>query len=174
MEAVDHLEENDKLKPLLADRWIDPLDREACLATVALVLEPLKVRTLTKGMAVEQYLAKSLQRTMWEALLRLKPFELVGREVDGTVIDDVVNLICNWDKKKIIYDLVKVERGKNTMKPIKIEIKEGTLYISGDYSAATDGLNPWLSQRILKLILERVKAPQWYGEMCLQVLGKLS
>jgi hypothetical protein len=139
-------------------------------ATVATVLEPLKVRVLTKGEAVPQYLAKPLQKFLWRSLVRLNPFRLIGEEVSPEIINEFLDSYDDWEitscrRKREVDGKVIEDYG------YRFDLKEKSFFVSGDYSAATDGLNPWLSQYILRRVLEKLQVPLWYEEMCLRVLG---
>lgn len=145
------------------DRTVRPL-----MATVATVIEPLKVRVLTKGEAVPQYLAKPLQKAMWGALKNLKPFELIGREIDTQQVNSVFETMVE-DGNNLYNDAVTIDVDKKGNENYSLNQK--MFWNSGDFSRATDGLNPWLSQAILKRVLAAVKVPLWYADMCLRDLG---
>jgi hypothetical protein len=90
---------------------------------VALV-EPFKVRTITKGAAVPYYLCKYYQKAMWNCLQSNDMFKLTGTPLDDTVIAQFV-----W---------------QNTTTPGD--------YVSADYSSATDLLDPLWSERALEAL----------------------
>nr|UJQ92742.1 MAG: putative RNA-dependent RNA polymerase [Narnaviridae sp.] len=97
-----------------------------CLAKVAGILEPLKCRLITKGSALPYWAAQPFQRALWERLQDYKPFRLTGRPMDAG-------------------DLYEIEeQGK------RVGLNHFDQWVSGDYSAATDGL----SQQINSLCLE--------------------
>lgn len=90
-------------------------DRGA-LAMVQAILEPLKVRLITKGPAAKYFLAKTYQKDLFKYLRKLPQFELIGTPL----------------RKDHIYRMI--EREKN------IPDMTFSHFVSGDYSAATDNL----------------------------------
>nr|UJQ92842.1 MAG: putative RNA-dependent RNA polymerase [Narnaviridae sp.] len=101
-----------------------------CAAEVAGILEPLKCRLITKGSGLVYWSASSLQRALWERLQDHRCFRLTGRPLD-------------------MSDLVDVDRLTG-----RLGLERFTDWVSGDYSAATDGL----SQSINRLCLEEAIA----------------
>jgi hypothetical protein len=155
-------------------------------AKVACVLEPLKVRTLTKCEAVPTYLCKPLQKRIWSGLQELEMFKLTGRVVEPTDITDVLNKGYNLYKEEIEEkeplclckqfkalgfesDQPDSEDGGvcHCPPPIKKELR----WVSGDYSRATDELNPYLSQWVLDRILSHLQVPKWYKSIARRMLG---
>lgn len=123
--------------------WNNPkYNREKAFAQVATVKEPLKVRTLTKEEAVPQYLCREIQKKLWNSLRNRKPFRLIGEPVSADIIHDVMNTGAPFD-----------------------------IMVSGDYSAATDGLNPRLSELILDRCLRNLRVPDDLGEAAKAILG---
>lgn len=100
-----------------------------CEATVAGILEPLKCRLITKGPGLVYWSASSLQRALWERLQDHRCFRLTGRPMDKS-------------------DLVDLDR---CTRQLNVDFPD---WVSGDYSAATDGL----SQQINRLCLEEAIA----------------
>jgi len=94
------------------------------------IFEPLKVRVITKGDPYLYYRALELQKMMHHALRQSRPFEYAGQPID----DD------DWDL-----------RFRN--------LKIGEFYVSGDYSAATDNLDPELSEYTWTAIALRMSIP---------------
>lgn len=103
-------------------------------AKVAEVLEPLKVRLITAMHALRTFIAKPLQEALWRCIRDLPPFRLVGEEIS---IDVVRSLI---------------ERHYAAFGTEVHDLK----FVSGDYSAATDGLDIRASKVILEEILNRL------------------
>jgi len=98
-------------------------------AMVATVLEPLKVRCVTKGRAMAYYTVHGVQKWMHDNLRREGVFCLIGQTVNENVIKDFL-------KKR----------------------QPGELLISGDYSAATDNLKIEVTKAIFERILLRIYA----------------
>jgi len=94
-----------------------------CSATIQAVLEPNKVRVISKGPALPYYYCKPLQKILLKAIQSISSFRLTGRPFCPT---DLIGL----KKKAGPYDQ----------------------WYSVDYSAATDGLSWKYSQRILEAI----------------------
>nr|UJQ92844.1 MAG: putative RNA-dependent RNA polymerase [Narnaviridae sp.] len=101
------------------------------LARVAPVIEPLKVRLITAMDAVRGHVARPLQGALWRFLRSSPVFRLIGEPVT----------------ESIIHDLVLAHR--------KAGGKEDP-FVSGDYSAATDGLDIRVSKVILEVILDHL------------------
>jgi len=109
---------------------------EALPAQIAGVVEPLKVRVISKGPSAPYYLSKFLQRELWSKLKQLPCFSLIAQPISSTHICDVAS------------------------NPVLTG--EGSLeYFSVDYSAATDGLSAKLSEHILARIMLGSRASQW-------------
>jgi hypothetical protein len=136
-------------------------------AKVACVLEPLKVRVLTKCEAVPQHLCRPLQKFLWNSLVQFPCFHLIGKTVDTMDIDDMlelasINELGNW--KEFSPD-------SYVANALNSKFWKGRLIVSGDYSAATDGLNPFLSFTLMEKICERLHVPHEYMVLCQKVLG---
>ncbi len=93
--------------------------------TIQAVLEPFKVRVISKGEALPYYNCKPLQEILRETLAELPCFRLLGRPFSP---DDLIDL------------------GKM--------VNPGDEWFSVDYSAATDGLSWNYSGRILEYLIQ--------------------
>jgi len=113
------------------------------------VVEPMKVRVISKGEALPYYICKPLQRAIHDVLRDIPCFRLIGRPFCPTDLIDIA---------------------KNSEPDYK--------WFSIDYSAATDGLSMKYSSRIfekvikdldddLKVIARRVIGPHslWYPDV---------
>nr|UJQ92724.1 MAG: putative RNA-dependent RNA polymerase [Narnaviridae sp.]UJQ92817.1 MAG: putative RNA-dependent RNA polymerase [Narnaviridae sp.] len=109
-----------------------PESKELPVARVAEVLEPLKVRLITAMDAVRSHVARPLQRALWRHLRTFPMFRLVGE----TVSEDV------------IYDLCAQHAANGGGEDP---------FVSGDYSAATDGLDIRVSKVVLEEILNSLQ-----------------
>jgi hypothetical protein len=89
--------------------------------------ESLKVRVITKGPPCTGFVLKPLQKFMWRVLESHPSCSLIGRPVDRFVVQDRLGA--------------------------KLEPYEAIM--SGDYSAATDNLAPWVSEAIARRIASR-------------------
>jgi hypothetical protein len=98
-------------------------------ARVEAVLEPLKVRTISKGPAVEYDSAKPIQKLLHSSLRRMNPFRLIGRPLQ-------------------VVDLTDVRRAQERLGSL-----ENHEWLSIDYSSATDGLSASLSASLMEAIL---------------------
>jgi hypothetical protein len=108
--------------------------------TIQGVIEPFKVRVISKGPALPYYAVKGLQKALHGVIRKFPCFELTGSEVDPTVV----------------VPLSKLSR-------------EGDVWHSVDYSAATDGLDIRYSEKILEVILR--KTPPHLQQLARKVLG---
>lgn len=92
--------------------------------TIQAVLEPNKVRVISKGNALPYYSCKPLQKNLHSAMKRMGPFRLIGRPFLGS-------------------DLLDLTRGA----------QKDWKWFSIDYSAATDGLSWRYSGKIFEYLI---------------------
>jgi hypothetical protein len=100
--------------------FLDALEQAEASDTrvmVSAVLEPLKVRLITKGSAARQWVAKFFQKDLWSHLFKYPQFTLTGVPLNGSHLEEIL-----MQEKKLGLD------------------QEFDQWVSGDYSAATDGL----------------------------------
>jgi hypothetical protein len=97
-------------------------------ATIQVVLEPLKMRIISKGNAYEYYQMKPLQKALHQALREMPCFRLLGRPLCPT---DLIDLVPHSLTKEMKWHSV-------------------------DYSAATDGLSSHFGMEILDRVLRDV------------------
>lgn len=102
-------------------------ENENLQCLVAGVLEPNKCRMISKGEAQPYYLCKSLQKALLRSIQKYECFKLTGRP------------FCPTD----LYPLLE-------------KAKKDDLWLSVDYSAATDGLSYKLSRMIMDRCLELI------------------
>jgi hypothetical protein len=95
--------------------------------TIQAILEPLKVRVISKGEGLPYYQAKPLQKCLHGLLRDMPCFRLIGRTFCPTDLMDLMDHSSAEDE-----------------------------WFSIDYSAATDGLSAEYSRRILRHILQDV------------------
>lgn len=120
-----HSEEMDNLHEMVRQK-ISEFDSVKILdARVEAVLEPLKVRTISKGQTLEYYIAKPIQQAIHGAMREMPAFRLIGRPLCPT---DLMDLNRRTSDDELQWNSI-------------------------DYSAATDGLSARLSQEILSSIL---------------------
>jgi len=100
-------------------------------ARVAEVLEPLKVRLITAMDAVRSHVSRPLQRSLWKYLRSSPIFQLIGEPVSESIIHGLV------ERHRLFGG------GEDP-------------FVSGDYSAATDGLDIRVSKVFLDVILENL------------------
>jgi len=115
-----HFEWSQLRKAALAIDLSKPLD-----CTIQAVLEPNKVRVISKGNALPYYTCKPLQKALHGCMKQLAPFRLIGRPFladDLIPLQENANLEDNW--------------------------------FSVDYSAATDGLSWRYSGKILEFLIK--------------------
>jgi len=120
------------------------LERPSLKATIQAVLEPLKVRVISKGNAAPYYLAKYFQKKLHGILREYPFFRLIGKTV------------CPTD----LYDLV------------NNRIMGGTGpfgFASIDFAAATDNLSASLSRSIMEELT--CDFPDWWKHLFLQCLA---
>jgi hypothetical protein len=87
------------------------------------ILEPMKVRVISKGEAVPYYFARRLQKVLHSSIRHLPCFRLVGESFDSTMLNDLVSDVeSDWE------------------------------WFSVDYSAATDRLSWKYASRIFEMV----------------------
>jgi len=109
------------------------------------IVEPMKVRVISKGPAAEYYAMKQIQQALHTSLRGMKCYRLIGRPLSPTDIMDL-------DDAPIRYGLTGTEE-----------------WISVDYSAATDNLSWKYSGKILDYLIQDLPL-MWQNEARL-VLG---
>lgn len=113
---------------------------------VSAVCEPLKVRLISKGNSMNYYIAKDFQKKMWKYLQIFPQFQLTGRPMDKS---DLYGLLLREDKLNLGFDK----------------------WVSGDYSAATDGIDYRLTEKIFKKFLVRADFPPEIEKDLWKVIG---
>lgn len=114
-----------------------PYEERRCKCSVVPIIEPLKVRVITKSEAIPQYLSKAWQQAIHSGLRRLKPFSALDHPLDGTDINDLVQ-----SSRSI----------------------EGA-WRSGDYKGATDGLDQRVTEIVASKILRFLSPWLTEGEL---------
>jgi hypothetical protein len=122
--------------------------RETSLAIPACILEPMKVRVITKPRALQYAPLQVLQNRLWRKLAEhpSKIFLYTGE----TVTDDSIRefaLSCQW--------------------------RSGSRFVSGDYSAATDNLKGSVSSTLAELLFGGLKKqhPELYNRIQKSLTG---
>jgi hypothetical protein len=100
---------------------------------VQAILEPLKVRMVTKGNAWAYWYSKYFQKAMWNHLQGFSQFEATGRPMDSD----------------FIYRMIEKQR--------KLGF-EFDSFLSGDYSAATDKISITCTKIVMESFLSRCKS----------------
>jgi hypothetical protein len=120
------------------------LSQGALKATIQAVLEPLKVRVISKGNAAPYYLAKLFQKKLHGIMREYPFFRLIGRKLCPT---DLLDL-----KKHSVLG------------------GAGPLgWASIDFAAATDNLSASLSKEIMDVLTEGF--PKWWKDLLMQCLA---
>jgi hypothetical protein len=100
---------------------------------VSAVCEPLKVRLITKGNEFSYYASRFYQKALWKYLQKYPQFVATGRPIQTS---DFYALL---EREKNLFEktpTTKVEDVPQSLLPVK----PFDLWVSGDYSAATDSL----------------------------------
>jgi len=118
--------------PFGGDGWRDLVRQASRLdfsvpakCTIQAVLEPFKVRVISKGEALPYYSVRPLQKVLHTAMRRMSCFRLIGRPFSPTDVLDMASSSHMDDE-----------------------------WFSIDYSAATDGLSWKYSGRILRYLIQ--------------------
>lgn len=107
---------------------------EDCEVSIMAVLEPLKVRVISKGNALRYWVSKSFQKQMWGFLQGLPQCVLTGHPLDETHLEGILTR-----ERKI---------GLEFSQP---------MWASGDYAAATDSLDINFTKLCFEGFLSRSK-----------------
>jgi hypothetical protein len=113
---------------------------------VSPVKEPLKIRLISKGNAKRYWLSKFFQKGMWEHLQKYPQFAPTGRPMDASDL----------------YGIILKEEA------LGIQLPE---WVSGDYSAATDGVNLNVTMAIFNELLSKAKYDLRVKEILRSVIG---
>lgn len=98
------------------DELIDRALKEPISVRVQAILEPLKVRLITKGNTLRYWLSRDYQKQLWRYLQKYPQFALTGRPL---MASDLHSLIQREQKLGLSFDK----------------------WVSGDYAAATDTID---------------------------------
>lgn len=109
---------NSPTVPQSAGAWGEG-DNQSYAVAIGL-LEPLKVRMITKGPAKNYYISKFFQKHMWKHMKSIDSCKLIGEVLNEVNIEEISG------SKDPLLDPY---------------IQEFDHYVSGDYSSATDGLD---------------------------------
>jgi len=107
---------------------------------VEAVLEPIKVRTITKGRAQAYQAVHGIQKWMHQNLRKIPIFQLIGT----TVTEDVIKSLL---AKRLPHEKL----------------------VSGDYSAATDNLKIAVTKIIFERILKRILADLHFSQEAIEL-----
>lgn len=112
-------------------------------AKIAGVLEPLKLRVISKGPASAYYVIWRFQVSLWRVLKRMPCFRLIGERMDATFLDDLVRHASHSGEGKLAW-------------------------FSWDYSAATDGSSALLGHTIISGLVKSF--PKWEQDVIVRGL----
>jgi hypothetical protein len=128
---------------------LDEVRSYACLGTssvkVSAVCEPLKVRLITKGDSFKYWFSRFYQKDLWSYLSKFPQFSLTNRPLDPT---DLHSLLDRESKLGLDFPN----------------------WVSGDYSAATDGLNLWFTKNAFETSLTKTNYSELDKDLLRDVL----
>ncbi|APG77108.1 RNA-dependent RNA polymerase [Changjiang narna-like virus 2] len=133
------------------DRLIDSEPEATNFPTckVAEVLEPLKVRLITAMDALRTHVARPLQAALWRYLRASPVFALIGEPISEDLLQD----LC----ARHLAD------GGGSNDP----------WASGDYSAATDGLDIRFSRLVIEVVLSKLRTEdKWLAPFLASILDQ--
>jgi hypothetical protein len=97
--------------------------------------EPLKVRTISAGNGVPYYLSKPFQKTIWAWLRRYPQFIVIGEPLSRTHLRGILDR-----EHELIQYLQRLKDSSGKTDALVRAASLFQLWLSGDYSAATDNL----------------------------------
>jgi hypothetical protein len=115
---------------------------------VAAVLEPGKVRTVTAGEALPYWISRSYQKSVHSYIRQIPQFSLCGQPLE------------KWHLK--FLDRLSGEFGWYQG---KTATGEDTVWVSGDYSGATDEIDIRLTRACHELMMEKVREHSNLGDL---------
>jgi hypothetical protein len=113
---------------------------------VSAVLEPLKVRLITKGQPYKQWVSRFFQKGMWDYLQKYPQFVLTGRPLDVSDLEGI-----------LIREQICQSRIRSNYHGYAYPLwdSDKPRWVSGDFSAATDNQSVTTSKVVLELLLSR-------------------
>lgn len=133
------------------ENYISDLHQEypaLCNATIQAVLEPLKIRVISKGDANMYYMMKPLQKSLWRTLKDIPGFQLIGRPFEVADLGPLMD---------------------RALSGFSVAPGDTPEWFSVDYSAATDGLSWHYSGAIFREVISLL--PEEIQCVAHQVLG---
>lgn len=116
-------------------RQIRILANENLTVRVCAVLEPLKVRLITKGESWPYYFSRFYQKFLWRYLQRFPQFSLTGRVL----------------QENDLYEMLEREKTLD----LNFQNDPDSFFVSGDYSNATDNLNLYFTRETFEASLRK-------------------
>jgi hypothetical protein len=114
--------------------------------------EPLKVRLITKGEAIPYYISRHFQKEMWRYLQNFPQFSPTGRPLE---VDD---LECVAKRMRTLEN-----KYQTNLRFDK--------YVSGDYSAATDGVDIRMTLLVFNTFADKFKISDKLRHLLYLVIG---
>jgi hypothetical protein len=114
------------------------------------LLEPLKVRTISKGNALKYWLARPVQKEFRQHLSRFPQFALTG----GPNSKDTLQWL--WKTTDQMVNRVKLGRPHLDLNFSHV--------VSGDYSSATDKLDIRATKIVFEAFLKKIRCPARYDQ----------
>lgn len=126
--TVDDSNLNERWRQLY-EKLVQAAIKEEKNVTLVALAEALKVRVISKGPVATYTVLKPVQKWMWNALRSHSSgaFKLIGEEITSAYMIEQLG-----------------------------QLREQESYLSGDYSAATDNLDPKLSAIVVRVLGERI------------------
>jgi hypothetical protein len=133
----------------LRRRAVETIDANGgqCSARVAAVLEPLKCRLITKGSGLPYIAAMPYQKDMWDKLREHPQFALIGETLQEHHLHSLLD------------------------REVSAGLKEFDSWVSGDYSAATDGLSQQINALCMEEYMKSIRATRTERKILSAVLG---
>jgi hypothetical protein len=112
--------------------YSDSYEEKVCDTRVSAVLEPLKVRLITKGESLSYWLSKFFQKSLWNHLQKFEQFALTGKPLDASLLHGILE--------------------REGRLGIKTKLNK---WVSGDYKGATDTLDIRMTHLFFETALSR-------------------
>lgn len=129
-------------------------------SSVKPILEPLKVRLITKGEALPAYFLKPFQVAMWSMLRQRLPyqFSLIGEPL---TVQHLGDLLRREMKIGLVDTVVAMDKRRRKLVTMYDYMNRKGFWVSGDYKAATDNLNMHATLKTLEMFLSRLIHRDW-------------
>lgn len=143
--AEGELRENLELKTTYEKAWLKLLEaahKETPTVELVALIEALKFRIISKGPPLTYFVLKSLQKFLHAQLRRMRQFRFTGTPETARGVEDALGA----------------------------ELKENEIYVSGDYTAATNRIQSWATRYAAEAVADSIQLNEKEKELLVRAL----